>query len=107
MWLVKLRWVNLRTGSPVPPENTPTLDKTITNHGPFTASGRRGGFDCYLFINRAEAEAFKHRVGEKEGHKSSPRWKPQASLVEVTPEDVAHLDLDPVERKTRTATPQI
>jgi len=107
MWLVKLRWVNLRTGSLARPENTPALDKTITNSPQFTASGRRGGFDCYLFINRAEAEAFKQSVKEKEDRKTSPPWKPQASVVELTPEDVAHLDLDPVERKIRTATPQI
>lgn len=80
MWLVKLRRASHRIGSPVPPENSLALDKTITIKGQFTASGRRGGFDCYLFINRSEAETFKQRVGPRKastlryGRSPRPVW---------------------------------
>jgi hypothetical protein len=33
--------------------------------------------------------------------KVSQKWKAKADIIEVTPEDVAHLDLDPAQRKTR------
>ena len=107
MWLVKLRPRNFGTGSPVTAKNRPKLDKTITTKGHFTASGRREGFDCYLFTNRSEAENFKQCVEDMKGRRSSLGLKAEARLVEVTPEDVAHLDLDPVDRKVRTAGAQI
>ena len=107
MWLVKLQWTNPRIGSSLPPENKPTLDRKFTRKGKFMASGRRGGFDCYLFIKRSEAESFKQLVENQKRRKSSMSWKPQARLVEVTPEDVAHLDLDPAGHKVSTAAPQV
>jgi hypothetical protein len=103
MWLVKLRFAKSRANSLWARDNAPSLGKTITAAGSFTASGHRDGFDCYLFTNRSEAETFKQRVEDRKGRKSSLHGKPKAHLVEVTPEDVAHLDLDPVARKVRAA----
>jgi len=107
MWLVKLRWTNVKTGSPLPREHTPTHDTTMITSGQFTAFGRRQGFDCYLFINRTEAEIFKKRVEDQKSRNNPQGRKLQTHLVDLTPEDVAHLDLDPVRRKNRAAAPQI
>ena len=68
---------------------------------PFIASGRRHESDNYLFLNRADAESFKERIEENMKRKVSPKWKAKADIAEVTPEDIAHLDLDPAQRKTR------
>jgi hypothetical protein len=107
MWLVKLRWTNVKTGSPRPPECAPTQDTTLVTGGEFTAFGRREGFDCYLFINRTDAEIFKKCVEDPKSRKNLKGLKPQTHIMEVTPEDVAHLDLDPLRRKNRAAAPQI
>jgi hypothetical protein len=107
MWLVKLQWTNVKAGSPPPPEYAPTQGTTMVTGGEFTAFGRREGFDCYLFINRTDAEIFKKRVEDPKSRKNLKGLKPQIHIVEVTPEDVAHLDLDPVRRKNRAAAPQI
>jgi hypothetical protein len=107
MWLVKLCWANVRTSLRWPPENAPIHDTTASIGGQFTAFGRRQGFDCYLFINRSEAEIFKQTLEDRQDRNGPRRCKPQTQLVEVTPEDVAHLDLDPVKRKDGAGAPQI
>ena len=64
------------------------LKESIIKSAPFTASGWRNGADCYLFISRAEAEAFKRDVEEKHHPKG-------IEVLEQTAEDVAHMDLEP------------
>jgi hypothetical protein len=105
MWLVKFQWANVRAGSTRPPGYAPTQGTTMVASGEFTAFGHREGFDCYLFINGADAENFKKHVEGPKGPKNLKGL--QIHLIEVTPEDVAHLDLDPVRRKNRAAAPQI
>jgi hypothetical protein len=107
MWLVKLRWTNVKAGLPQPPEYALTQGTTMVTGGEFTAFGRREGLDCYLFINRTDAEIFKKSVEDQKSRTTLKGLKPQTHIVEVTPEDVAHLDLDPVRRKNRAAAPQI
>jgi hypothetical protein len=88
-----------------PPEYAPTQGTTMVTGEDFTAFGRREGFDCYLFIHRTDAEIFKKRIEDPKSRKNLKGLKPQVHMVEVTPEDVAHLDLDPVKRKNRAAAP--
>lgn len=107
MWLVKLRWKSVESGSPQPPEYAPTQGSTMVTGGGFTAFGRREGFDCYLFINRTDAEMFIKRVEHPKSRKDLKRLKPKIRIIEVTPDDVAHLDLDPVKHKNRSAAAQI
>jgi hypothetical protein len=99
LWLVRVRWS--RTGLLKSPDQQPTVDQAIANDTPFIASGRRNESDHYLFLNRADAESFKKHIEENMKRKVSPNWKAKADIVEVTPEDVAHLDLDPTQRQTR------
>ena len=80
-FLVKLRWGS--AGKPMRP-----LSEVIIKTTPFTASGWRNGADCYLFISRAEAEAFKRDI-EKKHHPQ------KIEVLEQTAEDVAHMDLEP------------
>ena len=108
MWLVRLQRTNAKAGSPPPPGYAPMQTATMVSGGEFTAFGRRQGFDCYLFIHRTDAEIFKKRVEDNpKSRKSLKRLKPQIHIVEVTPEDAARLDLDPIRRKSRVAAPQI
>jgi phosphoribosyl 1,2-cyclic phosphodiesterase len=100
LWLVRVRWS--RTGLLKSPDQQPTVDQAIANDTPFIASGYRNDSDNYLFLNRADAEAFKERIEESMKRKGSPKSKAKFDIVEVTPEDVAHLDLDPAHRKTRS-----
>ena len=83
------------------PDEQPTVDKVIAKGTPFIASGRRLDSDNYLFLSRADAESFKERIEENMKRKASPKAKAKLDIVEVTPEDVAHLDLDPTQRRTR------
>jgi hypothetical protein len=80
-FLVKLRWAS--AGNSMRP-----LREPILKNAPFTASGWRNGADCYLFIGRSEAEAFKREV---EG-KHHPQ---KIEIIEQTAADVAHMDLEP------------
>jgi hypothetical protein len=70
MWLVKLQWTNVKVGSAPPAEYSPTQAATMVSGGEFTAFGRRGEFDCYLFIHRTNAEFFKKRVEDPKSRKS-------------------------------------
>ena len=81
-------------------DQQPTVNKSIARDTPFIASGRRHQSDNYLFLNRADAESFKECIDENIKQKVSQKWKAKADIIEVTPEDVAHLDLDPAQRKT-------
>jgi hypothetical protein len=99
LWLVTVRWGG--KGLLRSPDQQPTVDKAVAKDTPFIASGRRQESDNYLFLNRADAESFTKRIEENMKRKVSPRWKAKADIVEVTPEDVAHLDLDPAQHKRR------
>ena len=99
LWLVTVRWS--REGLLKSRDQQPTVDKVIAKDTPFIASGRRRESDNYLFLHRADAESFTERIEENMKRKVSPRWKAKADIIEVTLEDVAHLDLDPAQRKTR------
>ena len=101
LWLVTVRWS--RTNLSKSPDPVPTLDKTVSQGMPFIASGRRRGSDNYLFLHRTDAESLKERIDEKVKSKLSSKWKATVKVVEVTPEDVAHLDLDPAPGKIRNA----
>jgi hypothetical protein len=80
-FLVRLRW-----GSAGKPMLRP-LKESIIKSAPFTASGWRNGADCYLFISRSEAEAFKRDVHEN--------YHPQKiEVLEQTAEDAARMDLE-------------
>jgi hypothetical protein len=99
LWLLTVRWS--RTTLLKLPDSLPTLDKAVVQGAPFIASGRRHESDNYLFVDRIDAEFFKERIEDKLKSKPSSKWKASVDVVEVTPEDVAHLDLDPAQRKTR------
>jgi hypothetical protein len=99
LWVVRVRWS--RTGLLKSTDQRPTVDTSIARDTPFIASGRRHESDNYLFLNRADAESFKECIDENIKQKVSQKWKAKADIIEVTPEDVAHLDLDPAQRKTR------
>jgi hypothetical protein len=99
LWLVRVRWS--RTGLLKSADHQPAVDKEIAKDAPFIASGRRDESDNYLFLDRTDAESFTERIEENMNRKVSLRWKARAEIVEVTPEDVAHLDLDPAQRNTR------
>jgi hypothetical protein len=79
------------------PDQQPTVDKVVAKDTPFVASGVRHKSDNYLFLNRADAESFKERIEENMKRRVSPKWKAKADILEVTPEDVAHLDLEPAQ----------
>ena len=83
------------------PGQQPTVGMEIAKYTPFIAPGRRQESDNYLFLNRVDAETFKERIEENMKRKVLPKWKVNADIVEVTPEDVAHLDLDPAPGKIR------
>jgi len=99
LWLLTVRWS--RKALLKSPDQQPTVDMAIAKDTPFIASGRRHESDNHLFLKRADAESFKGRIEENMKRKVSPKWKVKADIVEVTPEDVAHLDLDPAPRKIR------
>lgn len=80
-------------------DQPPTIDKAIAEGTSFIASGRRHESDNYLFLSQADAESFKERIEASLKRQVSPKWKAKADIVEVTPEDVAHLDLDPAQHK--------
>jgi len=80
-FLVKLRW---SSGA----KSMRPLSEAIIRNAPFTASGWRNGDDCYLFIGRSEAEAFKRDVGAK-------HHPQKIEIIEQTAADVAHMDLEP------------
>jgi hypothetical protein len=63
----------------------------------FTASGWRNDAENYLFTSRADAEAFRNSI-QRVRRRS---LKANIEIEEVTAEDVAHLDLDPVQRPKR------
>jgi hypothetical protein len=97
LWVVRVRWSS--TGVLKSPDQPPTIHKAIAIDAPFIASGRRLGSDNYLFLNRADAGSFKERINNNMKRKASSKWQAKADIVKVTPEDVAHLDLDPARRK--------
>jgi hypothetical protein len=74
----------------------PTVGNAITRGITFIASGRRQETDNYLFLNQSEAESFKVQI---EKLTTNSKWKASVDIVEITPEDVAHLDLDPASNK--------
>jgi len=96
LWLVKVRWT--LTGLLKSPDQRPTADKAIPKDTRFIASGRRNESDNYLFLSRTDAESFKKRIEEIMNRSASQKRKAKADIIEVTPEDVAHLDLDPAPR---------
>jgi hypothetical protein len=97
LWLVRVRWSS--TGLLKSPDTQPAVDKAIAKDAPFIASGRRDESDNYLFLNKTDAESFTERIEENMKRMVSLRWRARADIVELTPEDVAHLDLDPAQRK--------
>ncbi len=99
LWLVRVRWN--RVGLLKSPARQPMVDKSIAKDTPFIASGRRNESDNYLFLNRADAESFKECIEGNMKRKVSPKWKAKVDIVDVTPEDVAHLDLDPAQHKSQ------
>lgn len=94
--LLKLRWVG-RGATPIPRDKFPTLEPALAAKARFTASGWRNDAENYLFLSRADAENFKKTIGQIH----HPALKAQILIVEITAEDVAHLDLDPVQRSKR------
>ena len=97
LWLLTIRWGRtslLKSLGPIP-----TVGKAMTQGISFIASARRHETDNYLFRNQVEAENFKIRIEEKWKTKRVRKWKASVDIVEITPEDVAHLDLDPAPRK--------
>ena len=94
--LLKLRWVG-RGGIAVSRDTFPTLEPTLIRNGRFTASGWRNDAENYLFLSRADAEDFKETI-EQIHHRA---LKPIIQILEITAEEVAHLDLDPVQRSKR------
>jgi len=94
--LVRLRWSS-RRGLLIAREKFPTLEEKLTANARFTASGWRNDAENYLFTSRADAEAFKKGI-QQIPHRT---LKAKIDIVEITAEDVAHLDLDPVQRSKR------
>jgi hypothetical protein len=94
--LLKLRWVG-RGGAHIPRNKFPTLEPALTKNAGFTASGWRNDAENYLFLNRGNAEGFRDNI-EKLRH---PTRKAKIQIIEITAEEVAHLDLDPVQRSRR------
>ena len=97
LWLLTIQWGRMSLSKSV--GSIPTVDKASTQGLSFIASGRRHETDNYLFLNQREAESFKVRIEKK--LKTSSKWKASIDIVKATPEDVAHLDLDPVPQKAR------
>ena len=97
LWLVTVRWS--RTGLSKSPDEQPKIDKAVARNAPFIASGRRHDSDNYLFLDRVDAESFKEEIEETMRRRVSLTWKAKTVIAEVTPEDVAHLDLDPAVHK--------
>jgi hypothetical protein len=97
--LLKLRWIG-RGGTPIPRDRFPTLEPLLIKNGRFTASGWRDDAENYLFLSRADADGFKKNI--QQIHHSGLRAKIQ--ILEITGEEVAHLDLDPVHRSKRHVT---
>jgi hypothetical protein len=94
--LLKLRWVG-RGGTPIPRDKFPSLEPALTKNARFTASGWRNDTENYLFLSRADAEEFKEGI-EQIQH---PALRTKIQILEITAEEVAHLDLDPVQRSKR------
>jgi hypothetical protein len=99
LWLVRVRWNG--TGLSKSPDQRPTIDKTVAKDAPFIASGRRHESDNYLFLGQADAESFKERIEQTLKRRVSVKWKAKIDIAEITPEDVAHLDLEPAQHKRR------
>jgi|HubBroStandDraft_4_1064222.scaffolds.fasta_scaffold358582_2 hypothetical protein len=97
LWLLTIRWGRMSLSKSL--GSIPTVDKAITRDISFIASGRRHETDNYLFLNQRDAESFKVRIEKK--LKTKPKWKASVDIVKATPEDVAHLDLDPASYKAR------
>jgi hypothetical protein len=102
LWLVRVRWNG--KGSLKSPGQRPTIDKTVAEDASFIASGRRHESDNYLFLGRADAESFKEGIEETLKRRVSAKWKAKTDIVEVTPEDVAHMDLEPARHKWRNTS---
>ena len=94
--LLTLQWVG-RRGTPVSRDKFPALGSVLTKDTRFTASGWRNNAENYLFLERTDAEALKRRIDEI--HPAALKAKIQ--ILDITVEEVAHLDLDPVERSRR------
>jgi hypothetical protein len=94
--LLKLRWVG-RGGAAVPRDRFPTLEAALTKNAGFTAAGWRDDAENYLFLSRADADEFKEGT-EQLRHSG---LKAKIEILEITAEEVAHLDLDPVHRSKR------
>ena len=99
LWLVIVQWG--RAGKLKSHDKQPTVNTAIARDTSFIASGRRNECDNYLFPNRTDAESFKERIEENLKQEAWRKWKTKAAIVEVTPEDVAHLDLDPAHHTSR------
>ena len=94
--LLKLRWFG-RGGTPVPRDKFPSLEPALTKNARFTASGWRNDAENYLFLNRVDAEGFKENI-EQIRH---PALRAKIQILEITAEEVAHLDLNPVQGSKR------
>jgi hypothetical protein len=86
-----------RGGAAVPRDRFPTLEPALTKNARFTAAGWRDDAENYLFLSRADADGFKEGI-EQLRHSG---LKPKIEILEITAEEVAHLDLDPVQRSKR------
>ena len=89
--LLTLRWSSGR-GIPIARKKFPTLDAKLIANARFTASGWRNDAENYLFTSRADAEAFEKTIQQVRRRS----LKANIEIKEITAEDVAHLDLDPV-----------
>ena len=94
--LLKLRWVG-RGGAATPRDKFPTLEPTLTKNARFTAAGWRDDAENYLFLSRADANRLKESI-EQLRHSG---LKAKIEILEITAEEVAHLDLDPVQPSKR------
>jgi hypothetical protein len=94
--LLKLRWLD-KCGASVARNAFPTIEPTLTKDARFTAAGWRDDAENYLFISRADADEFKEGIE----HLRHSWLKAKIEMLEITAEEVAHLDLDPVQRSKR------
>ncbi len=94
--LLKLRWVG-RGGAAIPRDKVPTLEPALTKNARFTAAGWRDDAENYLFLSRADADGFKEAIEQLR----YSGLKAKIEIIEIAAEEVAHLDLDPVQRSKR------